>query len=103
MLPYEVAKDAMLDALPYFCSAVFRGVNTDEALQDSDGKHFGCPWVNCHKADLDNPDFRCRLVAQDVNHGDGPPMPSMLRRPLLNPSGCCLVNGRLSGSGMVDT
>ena len=32
----------------------------------------GCRWVNCNKGDLTNPDVRCRLVAQEVNHGDGP-------------------------------
>ena len=72
MLPYEAAKDAMLDELSYFCSVVFQGVTTDEALKDSDGKIVGCRWVNCNKGDLDNPDVRCRLVAQEVNHGDGP-------------------------------
>ena len=72
MLPYEAAKDAMLDELSYFCSVVFQGVTTDEALKDSDGKIVGCRWVNCNKGDLENPDVRCRLVAQEVNHGDGP-------------------------------
>ena len=72
MLPYEAAKDAMLDELSYFCSVVFQGVTTDEALKDSNGKIVGCRWVNCNKGDLENPDVRCRLVAQEVNHGDGP-------------------------------
>ena len=71
-LPYEATKDAMLDELSYFCSVVFRGVTTEEAMQDTDGKIVGCRWVNCNKGDLEDPDVRCRLVAQEVNHGDSP-------------------------------
>ena len=69
---YEATKDAMLDELSYFCSVVFRGVTTEEAMQDTDGKIVGCRWVNCNKGDLEDPDVRCRLVAQEVNHGDSP-------------------------------
>ena len=72
ILPFEAAKDAMLDELQYFCDLVFRGVDLDVALADPDGKVVGCRWVNCNKGDLANPDVRCRLVAQEVNHGDGP-------------------------------
>ena len=43
-----------------------------EALSDPAGKVIGCRWVNCNKGDLANPDVRCRLVGQEVNHGDGP-------------------------------
>ena len=72
ILPYESAKDAMLDELQYFCSIVFRGVTMDEAMNDPSGKIVGCRWVNCNKGDASEPDVRCRLVAQEVNHGDGP-------------------------------
>ena len=72
VLPYESAKDAMLDELQYFCDIVFRGVDIKEALNDPEGKLVGCRWVNCNKGDLSEPDVRCRLVAQEVNHGDGP-------------------------------
>ena len=72
MLPYESAKDAMLDELQYFCNFVFRGVDIKEAMNDPEGKLVGCRWVNCNKGDLSDPDVRCRLVAQEVNHGDGP-------------------------------
>ena len=72
VLPFESAKDAMLDELSYFCDIVFRGVDVKEALSDPEGKLVGCRWVNCNKGDLSNPDVRCRLVAQEVNHGDGP-------------------------------
>ena len=51
MLPYEAAKDSMLDELLYFCSVAFHGVTTDEAVKDSDGKNVGCRWVNCNKGD----------------------------------------------------
>jgi hypothetical protein len=73
ILPYESTKDAMLDELTYFCKVVFEGVTTEEAMQDSDGKIVGCRWVNCNKGDAENPDVRCRLVAQEVNHGDASP------------------------------
>ena len=53
----------------YFCDKVFRGVTLQEAKQDEDGKIVGCRWVNCNKGDADNPDVRCRLVAQEVNNG----------------------------------
>ena len=72
ILPYEAAKDAMLDELQYFCSVVFRGVSLDAAMADPEGKIVGCRWVNCNKGDVAEPDVRCRLVAQEVNHGDGP-------------------------------
>ena len=72
VLPYESAKDAMLDELQYFCNIVFRGIDIKDALNDPDGKLVGCRWVNCNKGDLSDPDVRCRLVAQEVNHGDGP-------------------------------
>ena len=62
----------MLDELQYFCSVVFRGIDISEALKDPSGKVVGCRWVNCNKGDLSDPDVRCRLVAQEVNHGDGP-------------------------------
>ena len=72
VLPFESAKDAMLDELQYVCNLVFRGVDLKEALNDPDGKLVGCRWVNCNKGDLSDPDVRCRLVAQEFNHGDGP-------------------------------
>ena len=72
ILPFEASKDAMLDELQYFCDLVFRGVDLDVALADPDGKLVGCRWVNCNKGDISDPDVRCRLVAQEVNHGDGP-------------------------------
>ena len=72
VLPFEAAKDAMLDELQYFCDTVFRGVPIKDALNDSEGKLVGCRWVNCNKGDTAEPDVRCRLVAQEVNHGDGP-------------------------------
>ena len=55
-----------------FCGVVFRGVDLSEAMQDPNGKIVGCRWVNCNKGDLSDPDISCRLVAQEVNHGDGP-------------------------------
>ena len=72
ILPFEAAKDAMLDELQYFCNLVFRGVDVKDALADPSGKIVGCRWVNCNKGDLTNPDVRCRLVAQEVNNGEGP-------------------------------
>ena len=36
VLPFESAKDAMLDELQYFCSIVFRGVSLEEAVGDKE-------------------------------------------------------------------
>ena len=71
VLPFEATKDAMLDELQYFCSVVFRGVSLEEAINDQGGKVVGCRWGNCNKGDAREPDVRCRLVAQEVNYGDG--------------------------------
>ena len=69
VLPSEGTKDAMYDELEYFCDKVFRGVTLDEARRDHEGKIVGCRWVNSNKGDSENPDVRCRLVAQEVNNG----------------------------------
>ena len=70
-LPREQTKAAMYDELAYFCDHVFRGVSYEEAVNDPDGKIIGSRWVNCNKGDLEDPDVRCRLVAQEVNTGSG--------------------------------
>ena len=70
VLPKEETKSAMYDELSYFCDKVFRGVSYDEAMQDPDGKVIGCRWVNSNKGDAESPDVRCRLVGQEINHGD---------------------------------
>ena len=40
-------------------------------MADPEGKIIGSRWVNCNKNDINDPDVRCRLVAQEVNlHAD---------------------------------
>ena len=61
----------MHDGISYFCDKVSRGVTYDEAVKDPNGKIIGSRWVNSNKGDAENPDVRCRLVAQEVNKGTG--------------------------------
>ena len=51
---------------------VWELVPMEQALADPDGKVIGSRWVNCNKNDINNPDIRCPLVAQeiDLHHDD---------------------------------
>ena len=70
-LPMGDVRLAMQEELAYFCDKVWVGVPLNEALADKDGKIIGSRWVNCNKNDINDPDVRCRLVAQEVNlHAD---------------------------------
>ena len=70
-LPVGHVKIAMQEELAYFCDRVWVGVPLDEAKADAEGKIIGSRWVNCNKNDVNDPDVRCRLVAQEVNlHAD---------------------------------
>ena len=66
-LPIGHVRLAMQEELAYFCDKVWVGVPISEALADPDGKIIGSRWVNCNKNDINDPDVRCRLVAQEVN------------------------------------
>ena len=66
-LPIGDVRTAMLDELEYFCDKVWELVPTEQAMRDPDGKIIGSRWVNCNKNDINNPDVRCRLVAQEIN------------------------------------
>ena len=70
-LPREQTKEAIYDELAYCCEHVFRGISYEEAANDPQGEIIGSRWVNCNKGDQENPDVRCRLVAQEVNTGSG--------------------------------
>ena len=70
-LPMGHVRNAMAEELEYFCDRVWVGVPLDDAKNDPDGKIIGSRWVNCNKNDINDPDVRCRLVAQEVNlHAD---------------------------------
>ena len=61
----------MLEELEYFCDRVWEGVPLSDAQLDPGAKIVGSRWVNCNKNDANDPDVRCRLVAQEVNlHAD---------------------------------
>ena len=61
----------MQEELAYFCDKVWVGVPLAEAMADPEGKIIGSRWVNCNKNDINDPDVRCRLVAQEINlHAD---------------------------------
>jgi hypothetical protein len=66
-LPMGHVRLAMQEELAYFCDKVWVGVPMAEALEDTDGKIIGSRWVNCNKNDINDPDVRCRLVAQEIN------------------------------------
>ena len=66
-LPMGHVRLAMQEELAYFCDKVWVGVPLAEALEDPDGKVIGSRWVNCNKNDVNDPDVRCRLVAQEIN------------------------------------
>ena len=63
-LPMGHVRHSMHDELIYFCDKVWVLVPIDEV----DGKVIGSRWVNCNKNDISDPDVRCRLVGQEVNH-----------------------------------
>lgn len=64
-LPMGHVRMAIQEELAYFCD------NISEAMADAEGKIIGSRWVNCNKNDVNDPDVRCRLVAQEVNvHAD---------------------------------
>ena len=70
-LPMGHVRHAMAEELEYFCDRVWVGVPMNVAKNDPDGKIIGSRWVNCNKNDINDPDVRCRLVAQEVNlHAD---------------------------------
>ena len=66
-LPMGHVRLAMQEELAYFCDKVWVGVPLADALADPDGKVIGSRWVNCNKNDVNDPDVRCRLVAQEIN------------------------------------
>ena len=66
-LPIGHVRTAMQEELAYFCDKVWVGVPMSEALDDPNGKVIGSRWVNCNKNDVNDPDVRCRLVAQEIN------------------------------------
>ena len=44
-----------------------------QAMKDPKGKITGTRWITSNKGDANEPDVRCRLVAQEVAHGDADP------------------------------
>ena len=58
---------AMQKELEYFCDKMWIGVPLEEAENDPDEKIVGSRWVNCNKNDINDPDVRCRLIAQEIN------------------------------------
>ena len=70
-LPLGHVRRAMREELEYFCNKVWVAVPLSEAQNDAEGKIVGSRWVTCNKNDIDDPDVRCGLVAQEVNlHAD---------------------------------
>ena len=70
-LPLGHVRLAMQEELAYFNDKVWICAPLSEAMADVDGKIIGSRWVNCNKNDVNDPDVRCRLVAQEVSlHAD---------------------------------
>ena len=71
ILPRSWVEAAIQVELNYFNENVWTGVPLQDALNDPDGKLVGCRWVVCNKNDINSPDIRARLVAQEVStHAD---------------------------------
>ena len=70
-LPMGHVRNAMAEELQYVCDRVWVGVPMAEAMADTDGKISGSRWVNRNKNDINDPDVRCRLMAQEIHvHAD---------------------------------
>ena len=91
-LPMGHVRLAMQEELDYFCDKVWIGVPMSEARADSEGKIVGSRWVNCNKHVIDDPDVRCRLVAQEVNLLADDHF--YATTPLLEAKRICFPNGR---------
>ena len=66
-LPIGHVRRAMHEELEYFCDKVWVALPLAEAQADSEGKSIGSKLANCDNNDINDPDVRCRLVAQEVN------------------------------------
>ena len=70
-MPISHVKIAMQEELAYFCDKAWVGVPLAEAMAKIEGKIIGSRWVTCNKSDVNDPDVRCRLVAQEIKvHAD---------------------------------
>ena len=68
LLPKAWVQEAIHEELDYFNSRVWKAVPLDEALKEEGAKIIGCRWVMANKNDINDPDIRARLVAQEVGH-----------------------------------
>ena len=59
-------KLAMQEELAYYCDKVWVGVPLSDAMADPEGNIINSRWVSCNKNDVNDPDVRCRLVAQEI-------------------------------------
>ena len=73
ILPRGHVETAVTDEIKYLCDTVWVGVPIAEAHADLEGKIIASRWMNCNKHDAENPDVRCRRVAQEVGHGEAEP------------------------------
>ena len=70
-LPRPWVESAIHEELNYFNERVWHAVPLQQALDDPDGKIIGSRWIISNKNDMNDPDIRARLVAQEVGtHAD---------------------------------
>lgn len=70
-LPHHLVREAMIEELTYFNDNVWTASTFPEAKSDPEAKIVRSRWVLANKGDDGAPDVRARLVACEINHGDG--------------------------------
>ena len=66
ILPHRGVQEAIKDELDYFCDRVWVSTPLADVLADPEAKIVGTRWILSNKNDVNNPDIRARLVAQEV-------------------------------------
>ena len=73
VLPQGHVKTAVTDEIKYLCDTVWIGVPLAKAHAETEGKIIASRWIDSNKHDAENPNIRCRRVAQEVGHGKAEP------------------------------
>ena len=69
----ELVRKARAKEIAYFrAMGVYRKVPISEAYKWTSKAPIGTRWVDVNKGDSDNPDYRSRLVAKEINRGANP-------------------------------
>ena len=69
----EHAKRGICNELEYLLKEVVQAVPLSQEMSDAEGKIISTRWITSNKGVANDPDVRCRLVAQEVAIGDSDP------------------------------